>query len=66
MGIAAGIAGAIGSARLLATMLFSVAPRDPLTLLAVAAAFAGIAILASCLPAWKATRTDPMVALRME
>jgi ABC-type antimicrobial peptide transport system permease subunit len=66
MGIAAGIAGALGCARLIARMLFAVAPRDPVTLIAVAAAFAGIATLASCVPAWKATRTDPMVALRTE
>jgi putative ABC transport system permease protein len=66
IGIAAGIAGALGCARLIARMLFAVAPRDPVTLIAVAAAFAGIATLASCVPAWKATRTDPMVALRTE
>jgi putative ABC transport system permease protein len=65
-GILIGIALALLLARLLGNLLYQVSPRDPL---AFAAAFAvmTLASLAACfLPAWRATRTDPMRALRAE
>jgi putative ABC transport system permease protein len=65
-GIAIGLAGAYAGARYMQSMLFGVEPRDPATFVSVALAFAVIALIASYLPARRATRVDPMVALRVE
>lgn len=48
------------------SMLFGIEPRDPFTFASVAALFAVVALIASYLPARRATRVDPMVALRGE
>ena len=66
LGIAAGIAGAFGVTRYLQQMLFGLTPLDPATFVAVAAAFGVIATLAAFVPARRATRVDPLVALRCE
>ena len=66
MGIGAGIAGAAAGAKYLQSLLFGIEPRDPATFAAVAIAFAIIAMAASYLPARRATRVDPMTALRVE
>jgi len=65
-GIALGVAGAAAVTRLLGSLLFGVSPTDPLTLAAVAAALAVVAAVATVVPARRATRVDPMVALRSE
>ena len=65
-GIAAGLAGAWGLTRLIASLLYDVKANDPPTFAAVAAALAATAMLACCVPALKAARVDPMVALRYE
>lgn len=57
---------AVGLVRLLESMLFGVAPLDPLTFLVVAGVLSLTALLAIAGPAWKATRVDPVVALRSE
>lgn len=66
IGIALGVAGATGAAQYLQSMLFGVEARDPQTFVAIALAFALVALIASYLPARRATRVDPMVALRVE
>jgi putative ABC transport system permease protein len=66
VGVAAGIVGALATSRLLASFLFDVRPSDPLTFAAVALLLAAIAMLASLVPALRATRVDPMIALRNE
>ncbi len=64
LGVAAGIAAAYGASRLVATMLFGLSPADPLTYGASALMLAAIALLASLLPARRASRVDPMIAFR--
>jgi putative ABC transport system permease protein len=66
IGIGLGLAGALALTRYLEGMLYSVTPLDPLTYVAVAALFAFVASIASYLPARRATRIDPMTALRYE
>jgi putative ABC transport system permease protein len=65
-GIAAGTLGALGLARFLGSLLFGVSPFDPLTLATVAGILGLVALAACCLPARRAMRVDPMVALRHE
>jgi putative ABC transport system permease protein len=65
-GLAIGIGGTIALGRLVAGLLYGVRPADPATLLAVALFLAAVAALATYLPARRATRVDPMVALRAE
>jgi predicted permease len=66
LGLATGMVGALLLTRLMASQLYGVSPYDPLTLCAVAALLGTAAMLASYLPARKATRVDPMLALREE
>jgi ABC-type lipoprotein release transport system permease subunit len=47
-------------------LLHGVTPADPLTFVVVAFALTGVAILASAVPAWRASRVDPVIALRSE
>jgi predicted permease len=65
-GLALGFAGAFAVTRLAASMLVNVSPADPATFGGVALFLAAIAFLATFLPAWRATKVDPMVALRWE
>jgi ABC-type antimicrobial peptide transport system permease subunit len=64
IGIAMGTAAGWGATRLVAGMLFHVSPVDPATFASVAVLLAGVALAASWLPARKATRVDPLTALR--
>jgi len=64
LGIALGLAGAAAFTRYLDTMLFGLTPRDPATFVTVSLTLAAIATLASYVPARRATRVDPLVALR--
>jgi putative ABC transport system permease protein len=66
LGVAVGLCGALVFARLLASQLYGVGARDPLTYAAMSALLAGVALVASWLPARRATRVDPMIALRAE
>ena len=66
MGIAIGLPAAIASARLIRDQLFGLEPADPLTLCGATLAIVAVAALAGYLPARRAARVDPMVALRYE
>jgi predicted permease len=66
IGVGAGLLGAFATTRLMSALLFGVAPADPLTFIAVALLLAAIAIVASIVPVARATRVDPMEALRSE
>jgi putative ABC transport system permease protein len=65
-GIALGLLGALGLSRVLGTLLFDVGPRDPITYAGVGVLLALVAMLACYLPAFRATRVDPVIALRAE
>jgi putative ABC transport system permease protein len=65
-GLAIGLAGALALTRVMSSLLFDVEPADPLTFAAVSALLAAVAFAASYIPARRATRVDPMVALRYE
>jgi putative ABC transport system permease protein len=66
MGIAAGIVAALVATRMVQDLLYGVSASDPLTYLAVAAMLTTTALLAGGIPAWRASRIDPVRALREE
>jgi putative ABC transport system permease protein len=65
-GVTLGLIGAIAATRLLTSVLFEVKPSDPITYAAVAALLAAVALAASYIPAYRASKVDPLVALRQE
>jgi predicted permease len=65
-GIAVGLAGALAFASVLKSLLYGVSARDPLTYAALAALLAVVALTATWLPAWRASRLDPLLAIRRE
>jgi putative ABC transport system permease protein len=66
VGLMIGLAGALALTRLMTTLLFEVSPTDPVTFLAVAFCVILAALLACYIPARRATKVDPLVALRYE
>jgi len=64
VGVIAGLAGAFGLNRLIASMLFGVQPTDTTTMVGVVATITLVAAVACWVPAWRAARLDPNVVLR--
>jgi len=66
IGVAIGVAGSLGAGRFVSTLLFGLAPTDMLTIAAATALMIAVSALAGFLPARRASRVDPMVALRYD
>jgi predicted permease len=66
IGAAVGLATALAATKVLASMLYGLTARDPATLIGAAVILLAVATLAATLPAWRASRTDPITALRYE
>jgi ABC-type antimicrobial peptide transport system permease subunit len=66
IGIGVGLAGALLLTRLMTTLLFGVTATDAVTYVTVAAGLVVVALIACCIPARRATKVDPLVALRFE
>ena len=66
IGVAVGLVAAVGLTHLMSSLLFGVKPTDPVTFAAVAALLTSVALVASYLPALRASRIDPLEALRFE
>jgi putative ABC transport system permease protein len=65
-GLGLGLVGALVLTRFLKTLLFGVSPTEPLTFALIAVLLTAVAVLACWIPAWRATKVDPLIAIKYE
>ena len=65
-GLAVGLAGGVGVGLMMGSLLFGTSPADPLTLAAVSTMLVAVSLAATAFPAWRASRIDPVIALRAD
>jgi putative ABC transport system permease protein len=66
VGVGFGVVASLGLTRLISSLLYGVSPTDPVTFLTIALIISGVSLAATVVPAHRATRVDPIVALRYE
>ena len=66
IGVGTGAAGALALTRFMAGLLYEIQPTDAVTFFGAAVSLAALAVVVSLIPAWRATRIDPLIALRAE
>jgi ABC-type antimicrobial peptide transport system permease subunit len=66
LGLLVGIATAIGASRLLTSVLYGVGALDAVTFLSVPVVIGAVSLAAGAVPAWRATRVDPLISMRAE
>ncbi|HEU5334712.1 MAG TPA: FtsX-like permease family protein, partial [Terriglobales bacterium] len=66
LGLAIGLAGALALGRVVSKLIYGVSPADPATFAAVSVLLVAVALAASVIPAWRATRVEPVKTLREE
>jgi len=66
IGIVLGLLGAAAASQAIAALLFGISPLDPLTYFGVIVLLGAVSMIACAVPAWRAAKVDPMVALRYE
>lgn len=66
VGLVVGLVGVVGSGRLMGRLLYGVSPTDTATMVAVALLLLLVGFVASLVPAWRATRMEPVIALRSD
>jgi ABC-type antimicrobial peptide transport system permease subunit len=66
IGIALGVGTALAAGKLIASLLYGVTPRDPVVMVFAALVLIAVGVVASLVPAWRAARADPLVALRAD